>query len=138
MSDSATEVEWGCFGIDLLNVPNVAYNNGNPMGPGAEIGYGESNTNLILDDCSGAPAATAAGSLGDGWFLPSINELQEMYVHKEILEAVSGFNAFSDDWGYWSSTEYDDDYAWLQFFIYGGQYDSSKCVANYVRAVRAF
>jgi len=140
MSDSATEVEWGCFLTDLLNVPNVAYNNGNPMGPGAEIGYGESNTNLILDDCSGAPAATAAGSLGDGWFLPSINELQEMYVHKEILEAVSGFNAFSDDWGYWSSTEGSLFVAWVQYFYNDGiQTNANRSNNSFnVRAVRAF
>jgi hypothetical protein len=129
-------VQWGCHGTDLPNVPNVA-NNGNLVGPGAEIGYGESNTNFILDGCSGAPAALAARSLGVEWFLPSILELKEMYVHKATLEAVPGFNAI---YGYyWSSSEFDFNNAWLQNFFTGNYYYLNKDYTfNSVRAVRAF
>jgi hypothetical protein len=128
--------EWGCFGTDLPNVLNVPYNAGNPAGLGAEIGDGISNTNAILNDCPNAPAALAARSLGAQWFLPSINELNQMYINRATLEAVSGFSAFSNY--YWSSTEYDSLNAWEQNFVNGLQSIASKDITNFVRAVRAF
>ena len=133
-SDVATSVEWGCYGTDLPNVPNVS--SSPPIGLGAEIGDGFNNTNNILKDCPTAPAALAARSYGPEWFLPSINELNQMYINKTTLEAVSGFSAFSSY--YWSSTEYDNFYAWVQFFSFGGQYNGFKDGTNIVRAVRAF
>ena len=105
-SDVATFIEWGCFGTDLPNVPNVPYDGGVPIGLGAEIGDGFNNTNNILKDCPTAPAALAARSLGPDWFLPSAKELNQMYHNKTTLEGVSGFTAFSNY--YWSSTELDN------------------------------
>ena len=137
MSDYATSVEWGCYGTDLPNVPNVPYNGGNPAGPGAEIGDGVSNTNAILNDCPNASAALAARSLGADWFLPSINELNQMYINITTLEGVSGFTAFSGV--YWSSTESDVFSAWAQNFYFGGPLVvGDKINTGYVRAVRAF
>jgi len=135
MSDVAM-VDWGCDGTDLPNVPNAPSFGGNPIGPGAEIGAGFNNTNDILQDCPTAQAALAARSLGADWFLPSINELKKMYDRKDDLEAVSGFTAFSAY--YWSSTEYDNVYAWIQIFSNGYQDNFVKFNASYVRAVRAF
>ena len=135
MSDVAS-VEWGCFGTDLPNVPNVSYNGGVPVGLGAEIGDGISNTNAILLDCPTAPAALAARSLGAQWFLPSAKELNQMYINKDDLEAVDGFSPFSDY--YWSSTEIDIDLAWFQDFSNGDQLNFIKFSTYYVRAVRAF
>ena len=134
MSDYATSVQWGCYGTDLPNVPNV--NSSPPAYQGAEIGDGFNNTNAILQDCPSAPAALAARSYGSDWFLPSINELNQMYDNRATLEAVSGFTAFGIF--YWSSTEYDNDYAWFQGFDFGYQYDYHKYYTNNVRAVRAF
>jgi hypothetical protein len=136
LSDDATLVEWGCISTDLPNVPNVPYNGGNPRGLGAEIGDGESNTNSILNDCPSAPAAIAARSLGPEWFLPSAKELNQMYIHKTTLEAVSGFSAFSNY--YWSSAENVYNTAWLQNFYNGDQYNGDKAAPIRVRAVRAF
>ena len=135
-SDVATSVEWGCYGTDLPNVPNVSYNGGNPSGLGAEIGDGFNNTNNILKDCPTAPAALAARSYGPDWFLPSAKELNQMYINKTTLEGVSGFTAFSNF--YWSSTEIDNDFAWVQNFNDGLQYYPSKDYTTNVRAVRAF
>jgi len=134
MSDIATSVEWGCYGDDLPNVPNVQIFP--PVGQGAEIGHGFNNTNAILYDCPNASAALAARSLGADWFLPSINELNQMYINKDDLESVSGFSPFSGY--YWSSTEGDIFYAWTQYFSSGGQYGGNKDGAGNVRAVRAF
>ena len=133
-SDVASYVEWGCYNTDLPNVPNVQIFP--PVGQGAEIGDGFNNTNNILKDCPNAPAALAARSLGADWFLPSINELNQIYDNKITLEGVSGFTAFSDY--YWSSTESDNYYAWQQLFYNGYQYGNDKIYTGSVRAVRAF
>jgi hypothetical protein len=136
-SDYATQVEWGCYGTDLPSVPNVAYNGGNPVGPGAEIGDGEDNTTGILADCSTSPAALAARSYGAEWFLPSAKELNEIYINRATLEVVPGFSAFSNY--YWSSTEYGNNTAWVRVFSNGFQSDDFKNFTFYsVRAVRAF
>ena len=134
MSDVATSFQWGCYGRNLPNVPNVTSNP--PVGQGAEIGDGISNTNAILLDCPGAPAALAARSLGEDWFLPSINELKKMYDNAPVLEGVSGFSPFSGF--YWSSTVVDNDTAWGQNFGNGNQGGISKGYPVDVRAVRAF
>jgi hypothetical protein len=138
LSDEATQVEWGCHNFDIRYVPNVPFNGGNPVGLGAEIGYGDTNTNAILNDCPSAPAALAARSLGPEWFLPSVEELNQMYIHKTTLEAVSGFSAFSNY--YWSSTEGNTRNAWGRYFTNGHQfYDNKSSTEDYsVRAVRAF
>jgi hypothetical protein len=106
------------------------------LGLGAEIGDGFNNTNDILQDCPTAPAALAARSLGTQWFLPSAKELKQMYINKTTLEAVSGFNGFSNY--LWSSTEDASYNAWGQSFYAGGQSNSYKSYAGAVRAVRAF
>ena len=134
-SDYSTYVEWGCSGTDLSSVSNVPYNGGN-FGSGAEIGDGVSNTNAILQDCPTAAAALAARSYGPDWFLPSVKELNQMYINKTTLEGVSGFSAFSNY--YWSSTENDGNLAWEQYFNDGYQNNGVKYSAGYVRAVRAF
>jgi len=133
MSDFEYPVVWGCYGTDLLNVPNVGFDF---AGLGAQIGDGVSNTNAILQDCPTAPAALAARSYGPDWFLPSIKELEQMSINKTTLEAVSGFSAFSNY--LWSSTEYGNDRAWFQDFNYGDQFIYSKDATDSVRAVRAF
>ena len=144
MSDYATTVGWGCRYTDLPNVPNVTEgvrgDDGlikDAKGFGAEIGDGFNNTNNILKDCPTAPAALAARSLGADWFLPSINELNQMYINKTTLEAVDVFWPFRNF--YWSSTEYAGSFAWVQYFPNGAQFSlGGKNRQNYVRAVRAF
>jgi hypothetical protein len=133
--DYPIQVEWGCYNVDLPSVPNVTSNP--PVGPGAEIGDGEDNTTGILADCSSSPAALAARSYGPEWFLPSINELNEIEINRATLEAVPGFSAFGNY--YWSSTEYDYSFAWLQYFTNGIQDGFDKLNTSLsVRAVRAF
>ncbi len=130
--------EWGCEEIDLKNVSNVSSDP--PSGLGANLGDGMKNTNAILKDCPTAPAALAARSLGVKWFLPSINELKEIYKNKAILEKTEGFTKlYSESFSFWSSTENDSSGAWFMdvldvgFESYGGKYDPGA-----VRAVRTF
>ena len=110
---------------------------------GTAVGTGSANTDAIIaaqgatetSYAAGLAKAYAAGGYTD-WFLPSKDELNKMYLKKEILEAVSGFTAFSGC--YWSSTEVDFQFAREQLFDTGTQSYFYKGVPNDVRAVRAF
>ncbi|MFT6846713.1 MAG: hypothetical protein ACJAYL_000516, partial [Cryomorphaceae bacterium] len=66
------------------------------------------------------------------WFLPSVNELNQLYINRV---AIGGFSADL----YWSSTEYNGVYAWTQSFANGIQfYAGVKYIEAKVRPVRAF
>ena len=76
-------------------------------------------------------AKKACADLGDGWRLPTKDELNILYENKDKI------GGFTDDY-YWSSAEYDNFDAWRQDFYNGYQLTSYKNGGNYVRAVRAF
>ena len=67
----------------------------------------------------------------DDWFLPSKDELNEMYIQRI---AIGGFT--SD--GYWSSSEFNEDAVWGQGFDDSTLYNFYKTNAQNVRPVRAF
>ena len=73
-------------------------------------------------------AKKACEALGNGWRLPTIDELNILYKNKDIIR---GFEKFS----YWSSTEHVS-FAWAQYFVNGFQHDYIKNDPYYVRAVR--
>lgn len=75
-------------------------------------------------------AKEACTNLGDGWRLPTKDELNLIYENKDV---VGGFANNV----YWSSTENATNYAWLQDFSNGPQSNASKNYPLYVRAVRA-
>ncbi len=108
---------------------------------GDGIYAGEKNTILIIaqlteDNYSGNFAARLCsecvfGGYGD-WYLPSKTELQIMY---QLRDEIGGFN---NDM-YWSSTEYNVGFVWIQNFQgYGGQYSQNKSSSYAVRCVRRF
>ena len=76
-------------------------------------------------------AKKACEALGEGWRLPTKEELNIMYENKDLVIGFAGNY-------YWSSTEYDFDYAWYQYFTVGYRGNSAKNYSNYVRAIRAF
>ena len=85
-------------------------------------------------------AKYVCSSFGDGWRLPTQEELTGMYefLHRK---GKCNFKTKTDKY-YWSSSEYDADYAWVFNFDYGQAYDSSyyysyKDYTLRVRAVRA-
>jgi hypothetical protein len=79
------------------------------------------------------------------WHLPSKEELNAVYVNLNLIRA-GGF----EDTYYWSSTEYNNDGAWKQYFFLrdekqshfspdrGEQTYSDKDEKSFVRAVRSF
>jgi hypothetical protein len=68
--------------------------------------------------------------LGDGWRLPTREELHLMWVNRE---SIGGFAADL----YWSSSEFNNNVAWSQAFANGYQAIDYKSNSYYVRAVRA-
>jgi len=117
--------EWGCFGIPIAGADGLA------------IGTGEQNTAEILAGCAtpGIAARLANDYTNSGesdWFLPSRDELNEMYV-KQIT-----IGGFSSTGAYWSSSGYLGYGAWSQNFYYGYQSSYYKYNTFYVRPVRSF
>jgi len=102
---------------------------------GTAIGTGQANTNAIIT-AQGADLYAAKlcddlvlGGYSD-WFLPSKDELNELYKSKVILGG--------SPW-YWSSSEYDKATAWVVYFVGNGGPDTLGKYWTYpVRAVRAF
>jgi len=80
---------------------------------------------------SWSDATAACEDLGEGWRLPTKDELNLMYINRVV---IGGFATKI----YWSSTEYDNLIAWNQNFTSGLQNISNKSATRYVRAVRAF
>jgi len=106
---------------------------------GTAIGTGKANTAAILTTHSSAQASSNAakaasehnGGGKNDWFLPSINELNEMYKARTHLGISSGY--------FWSSTQTNTDNAQIWQFSGGSYTNRNKSgTSNQVRPVRAF
>lgn len=114
------------------------------LATGSAVGTGQANTTAIVSALgSGYYAAYLCDTMQlngySDWFLPSLEELNLLYIQK-VAGTVSGFaNEY-----YWSSTEYNTFYAWNVSMGTGDEaFDGStffngKNYPLYVRAVRAF
>ena len=107
---------------------------------GTAIGTGKSNTTAIVQTQEeGKYAAGYAAQLCNDlvlngysdWYLPSKDELNILYRNRNV---IGGFN----ETFYWSSSEYNGSYAWIQNFADGSQYGYIKGSTYRFRAVRAF
>ena len=116
---------WGCYGTAISGADGTA------------IGTGNQNTIDIYNaGCANTSnAANYCFNLTDGtysdWWLPSKDELNQMYIQKTV---IGGFVAYN----YWSSSEFSSTNAWYQYFNNGVQYSYGKGGGTYVRAVRGF
>ncbi len=129
-TDQNASTPWGCYGTVISGANGLA------------IGTGNQNTIDIITGCTTAGIAAklcydlVSGGFDD-WFLPSKDELNQMYLNLKT-QGLGGFaNAY-----YWSSSEVtgsqEANQAWPQSFSHGGQYNNYKNLPYYVRAVRAF
>ena len=115
---------------------------------GTAIGTGATNTATIISVQGGTETSYAAGKAsaytGGGytdWFLPSKEELNKMFENKGTINSTASANGGSNlsTGDYWSSSEYNNIYAWSQIFTAGGyQPGATKDTTNNVRAVRSF
>lgn len=67
--------------------------------------------------------------LGDGWRLPTREELYVMWLNRRTI------GGFTNDY-YWSSSENLSDYAWARHLRNGDQNSPNKILPYHVRAVR--
>ena len=117
-------------------------------GTGKGIGTGRKNTASIIralsTDAVAAIACRNYTNAGyDDWFLPSIDELEKMSdnLDQAIPRLCTTFGGNTD---YWSSTEYDDAYAYDYHFDFQNLspvevgFNTKKDPVCYVRPVRAF
>ncbi len=119
---------------------------------------GRKNTDAILaSTCNGTTyAANAVNSYQISgcskdfckqgkWFLPSVRDLNTIYSFKSTVNnrlsllASKGASQLQESYYYWSSTEYNDFYAWSFLMVNGlkGYYKKSSLL-YYVRPVLAF
>jgi hypothetical protein len=134
-SDQSTGAEWGCFATNIAGADGTA------------IGTGTQNTIDIEAGCttSGIAADICANlTLGgyNDWFLPSKDELNEMYLNIGQGNALGLGNIGGFANYYWSSTEdssFPSYVASSQIFSNGNQFGNDKNDGSgSVRAVRAF
>ena len=125
-SDNYRPIQWGSTGYYV-------------SGLRSNIGSGKENTRLIInrllqlnetDKASLISSNTFINGYTD-WFLLSKDELNQMFLLKNII------GGFSPTW-YWSSSQYHNLNAWLQFFDNGSQHHYTKDSRCKVRLIRAF
>jgi len=76
-----------------------------------------------------------------GWYLPAKNELNDLYIKRDSVNAtLNYYNKTPMSGIYWSSSEDSNSAAWYQDFSNGNQYNTSynKSEFHKVRAVRRF
>jgi hypothetical protein len=119
--------DWGCIGTAISGADGLL------LGTGAQntidIENGCTTSGTAADICSNL----VLGGFSD-WFLPSIEELETMYLNIGSVSNIGNFVSTK----YWSSSEKDDIYAWNWEFSSGYQDYNSKTSNKYVRAIRAF
>ncbi len=122
-ADQSAGVEWGCSGINI--------------GTSANIGTGAANTAAILNGCATRPIAASVASTYNGggftdWYLPSSQELYQMFQQRLILN-MGGM--------YWSSTDgASTTTASIYYYINNLQASSAvkTSISPKVRAIRSF
>lgn len=102
-----------------------------------EIGTGRANTGIIVQACgAGSAAGRAASYRGGGkadWFLPSKDELDQLYAQRALVGGLG-------DGTFWTSSQNRAfaPAAWCRTFGSGSQGDNYKDNGGRVRPVRAF
>ena len=119
------------------------YNRNGNKGVVIEISNGGRNGKMLsLDEteCSWSEAMQWCRNHGDGWRLPTKDELLAIYRNKlDINYWLTRYKGGKlKDGIYWSSTEYNSGCAWLVDMFSGGTGTYDKSNYDYVRAVSAF
>ena len=113
--DQSSDAEWGCYGTLISGADGTAIGTGAQNTIDIEAGCSESGT--AADIC----ANLTLGGYSD-WFLPSKDELNEMYLNigQGNVLGLGNVGGFAPNY-YWSSTEVEGTNPWGQDFGVGGQ-----------------
>lgn len=139
-ADNSTGIQWGGFGTttNATSTTDGATNTTTivtALGPSSTYAAGLCS-NYEVDSQGNTPCESGNACYND-WFLPAGNnteasgQLNCLYTNEA---SIGGFEiAF-----YWSSTEFNVNGAWNQFFANGSQGGDIKSATSRVRCVRAF
>ena len=136
VEDQSAAIDWILGGVTQTT------ENGNTL---TAIGTGQTNTNAMMNQAGytggGAQVAedysvTDNGVTYNDWFLPSLEELNEMYSQKNSIEAAAGVTPFGTD--YWSSSEHNSSKAKSVDMSSGNDSNTNKSSQYRVRAIRTF
>ena len=136
VEDQSAAINW------ILGGDTQITENGNTL---TAIGTGQTNTNAMMNQAgyTGGAAQVAEdysvtdnGVTYNDWFLPSLEELTEMYSQKNSIEAAAGVTPFGTD--YWSSSEHNSSKAKSVDMSSGNDSNTNKSSQYRVRAIRTF
>lgn len=142
----AAPAGWSGVGIDL----NIAWCNatstliGTPSALGTAIGTGSANTDAIVAVCSSGAAKSARAYSGGGvsdWFLPSIDELLQMYANRVVIGGLVQTTQVGTGIAtttFWSSSEYNSYQSKNWSFLTNGNDNWGKNYGFGVRPIREF
>ena len=142
----AAPAGWSGVGIDL----NIAWCNatstliGTPTALGTAIGTGSANTDAIVAVCSSGAAKSARAYNGGGktnWFLPSIDELLQMYANRAVIGGLVQTTQVGTGIAtttFWSSSEYNSSQSKNWSFLTNGNDNWGKNYGFGVRPIRMF
>ena len=142
----AAPAGWNGTGIDL-NIPWCNATStliGTPSALGTAIGTGSANTDAIVAVCSTGAAKSARAYTGGGvsdWFLPSIDELLQMYANRAAIGGLVQTTQVGTGIAtttFWSSSEYNSSQSKNWSFLTNGNDNWGKNYGFGVRPVRMF
>ena len=92
-------------------------------------------------ECDWYDAKTWCATLGQGWKLPTKDELLVIYSKKSVVNSVlsaNGYQLVHENACYWSSDKETDGYMWIVSMENGETDGEGKNNFDYVRAVASF
>lgn len=117
---------WGCYQVYMKGVKYTG------------IGQGKINTEAIVNECKEQDTAAKMcvdyrGGGKNDWFLPSKNELSEMF---KVLSGIKDSKLVFEN--YWSSSQYNANSGWMQDYTTRIENHFGKDSPQRVRAIRSF
>lgn len=134
--------------VSIYDIGPVAWSNitGTAVGAAAQSNINGAGNSVAITMQSGHTNSAARHCVdlayggNDDWYLPSKNELNQVYIKKDSINVTAGANGgevFTSTF-YWSSTEGSGSTAWDQNFSNGVPCNFNKSNHSRVRAIRAF
>jgi hypothetical protein len=128
--DYGNPLEWGCDGTNI-------------SGTSTAIGTGQTNTNLIIQNCNSINIAARACDTAvingfSDWYLPSRDDFNLIYQNLNPLGVGNFINSNGNQWNrYWTSSQIGA-FAYAQDFTPYFQQITQKVNQNKVRPIRQF